>query len=480
MHGGETFTEEKLEELSCDDSVDGSDPQADPIFTKVPYPEISLHTIASAVNLNTMRLIRWIKHQRVVVLLDSGSTHNFLDPTILHKLFLPVDAALLLQVRVTNGARVTSEGRCHSISLKIQGHLFKADFYVLPLGGYNMILGVEWLQTLGPVLWDFQLMTMAFDQESHRITLHGLHPSGFTLEDGDRFLKPSASSIKGFFLQLCPSQLSGSPVSFSYRTSEPLVDALQFLLSDFGSIFDEPAGLPPPRSQDYQIILHDSKLVNVRPYRYPYFQKTEIEKIVKDLLASGVIRPSLSPFSSPILLVCKADGNWCLCVDYWALNHATIKDKYPILVIDELLDKLFGARVFSKLDLRSGYHQIRVRPKDIPKSAFHTREGHYEFLVMPFGLTNAPVTFQGLMNEVFKPFLRCFVLVFFDNILVYSTDLSTHIMHLRLVLEVLHSNQLYAKRSKCCFGMTEIEYLGHLFSSHGVRTGPSKLASMTN
>jgi hypothetical protein len=247
------------------------------------------------------------------------------------------------------------------------------------LGGCDVVLGVEWLRTLGPVLWDFQLMTMAFNQASHHVILQGLHPSGFTLEDGDRFLKPSASGIKGFFLQLGPSHPSGSLGSSLDRTFEPLDVAFQSLLSDFESVFDELAGLPPPRSQDHQIILHDSKPVNVRPYRYPYFQKTEIEKIVKELLASRVIRPE-----------------------------------------------------------------------------------------------------DGLMNEVFKPFLRRFVLVFFDDILVYSTDLSTHILHLRLVLEVLHSNQLYAKRSKCCFGVTEIEYLGHLISSQGVRANRSKLASMTN
>jgi len=157
MHGGESFTDENLEELSCDDSVEGCDSQAAPIVTEVPEPEISLHAIAGAINPNTMRLIGWIKHQRVVILLDSGSTHNFLDPSILRKLFLPVDATMQLQVRVANGARVASEGRCHSVPLKIQGLLFKADFYVLSLGGCDMVLGVEWLRTLGPVLWDFQL-----------------------------------------------------------------------------------------------------------------------------------------------------------------------------------------------------------------------------------------------------------------------------------------------------------------------------------
>jgi hypothetical protein len=313
-------------------------------------------------------------------------------------------------------------------------------------------------------------MTMQFGPSFRPTILRGLSPSGFTLQDGARFLRPSSSSTKGFLLQIWAQDLGPS--------ASPVPDPIRTLLLEFSPVFAEPHGLPPPRSFDHSITLHDPTPVSVRPYRYPYFQKTEIERIVGELLHSGVIRPSQSPFSSPVLLVRKADGSWRLCVDYRALNHATVKDKYLIPVIDELLDELFGAHIFSKLDLRSGYHQIRVRSDDVHKTAFHTHDGHYEFLVMPFGLTNASSTFQSLMNDLFKPFLRWFVLVFFDDILVYSRTFTDHLAHLCQVLTVLQDHQLFAKESKCRFGVSEIDYLGHLISNHGVRADPSKLEAM--
>jgi hypothetical protein len=254
---------------------------------------------------------------------------------------------------------------------------------------------------------------------------------------------------------------------------------LTVLLQEFEDVFAAPTSQPPHRAYDHAISLeaHHSP-INCRPYRYSPFQKDEIERQVAEMIKVGLIVPSMSPYSSPVLLVKKKDGEWRFCVDYRRLNSSTIKNKFPLPVVDELLDELAGAQFFSKLDLRAGYHQIRMREADEEKTAFKTHSGHFQFRVMPFGLTNAPATFQCLMNSIFSAEIRRFVIVFLDDILVYSRSLPEHLSHLRLVLQTLRNHQLYAKMSKCSFAQDNISYLGHIISRNGVATDAEKTQAM--
>ena len=176
----------------------------------------------------------------------------------------------------------------------------------------------------------------------------------------------------------------------------------------------------------------------------------------------------------------KKDGTLRMCIDYRKINKVTVKNKYPLPRIEDLSDQLKGAGVFSKIDLRSGYYQLRVKDVDVPKTAFRTRYGHYEFLVMPFGLTNAPTGFMDLMNKVFRPYLDQFVVIFIDDILVYSRDESEHEQHLKIVLQTLKEKKLYAKLSKCDFWLKEISFLGHFVSAEGIRVDPAKIEAVVN
>jgi len=207
----------------------------------------------------------------------------------------------------------------------------------------------------------------------------------------------------------------------------------------------------------------------------PPNELAELKTQLKELLDKGFIQSSSSEWGCPALFMKKKDQSLCMCVDYRPLNAVTIKNKYPLPLIDILFDQLSKSKVFSKIDLRSEYHQIKICPQDIPKTAFSTRYGLYEYLVMSFGLTNAPAYFMYLMNSVFMPELDKFVVVFIDDILVYSENEQDHAEHLRVVLTRLREHQLYAKFSKCEFWLKKVPFLGHILSEEGIAVDPSKV-----
>ncbi|XP_019414654.1 PREDICTED: uncharacterized protein LOC109326422 [Lupinus angustifolius] len=264
--------------------------------------------------------------------------------------------------------------------------------------------------------------------------------------------------------------------------TEQLDPSIECIIHKYADVFVAPTQLPPERPKhDHKIpLMHSMDHVNKRPYRYAKEPNDIIDKLIQEMLKSWVIQNSTSPYVSPVVLVGKKDGTWRLCVDYRDLNKGTVKDRFPIPLVDDLMDELHGSSIFSKIDLRAGYHQVRMSSPDIHKTAFRTHSGYFEYLVMPFGLTNAPTTFQSLMNSVFKDFLHKFLLVFFDDILIYNSTLGEHLRHLELVLAMMRKHPLFAKHSKCYFVVSRVEYLSHFISAQGVATDPTKISAVHN
>ncbi|GMI80696.1 hypothetical protein HRI_001738900 [Hibiscus trionum] len=457
--------------LDCEEVVE----QGVPDNAHSEEPVLSLHAMWGTAKWDTMRLQVQIGRVGCVALIDTGSTHNFISLALVKQLSLRMSRHKQLKVTVADGNWMNTLGECSRVEWRSQGVTFISDFLVLPIKNCEIVLGIQWLAQLGNIQWDFSKLCMQFGYKGKEVKFQGCVSQALQVV-GSKKCDKLLRGTKGPYtasVWILDAQLE---LKTEGRMLEPDVETL---LQEFTLVFEEPVGLPPERGHDHKIELKDDKaMVKIKPYRHSTHQKDEIEKLVSEMLQSGIIRDSNSVFSSPIVMVKKKDGSWRMCVDYRKLNQLTVKDSFPMPVIEELLDELGAANVFSKLDLRSGYHQIRMRESDIPKTAFRTHEGHYEFLVMPFGLTNAPATFQGLMNKLFKQHLRKFVLVFFDDILVYSVDWASHLEHLRTVLEILKTHQLYAKRSKCCFGAKEVDYLGYVISGGCISMDESKVRSI--
>lgn len=441
-------------------------------------PEISIHALTGMQNFQTMPVQGSVGKKVLQILIDIGSTHNFLNTATGQSLGCVFSSVAPVKVTAANGSLLTCQAQCKYFCWKMQGECYMVDVLLIELDTYDMVLGVQWLAQLSDITWNFNKLKMKFQYEGREHTLSGMPKPGIQLVDSEGLSKALVKNEQVAALQIW--RLEGvSCFNISLEKSPEPIEAVDSLLLEYQDIFEEPRGLPPSRTHDHRIVLKEgASPVNSRTYRHPAVQKDVIEQMVGEMLRTGVIRNSASSFTSSVILVKKKDHTWRMCIDYRALNNITLKDKFPIPLIEELLDELHGSVIFSKLDLRSGYHQIRMAKQDVHKTVFKTHKGHYEFLVMPFGLTNAPSTFQSLMNQVFKPYLRRFVLVFFNDILVYSPSLQHHLTHLRTVLQTLREHQLLAKRSKCSFGASQVDYLGYLITKHGVSTNPAKVAAV--
>ncbi|GJX33569.1 putative reverse transcriptase domain-containing protein, partial [Tanacetum coccineum] len=265
------------------------------------------------------------------------------------------------------------------------------------------------------------------------------------------------------------------------KADEKKLDDIR-VVRDFPEVFpDDLSGLPPMRQIEFCIDMIPGALPVVKsPYRLAPSKMSELSNQLNELQEKGFIQPNHSPWGALVLFVKKKDGAMRMCIDYRELNKLTIKNRYPLPRIDDLFDQLQGTCCFSKIELRSGYHQLRVREEDIPKTAFRTRYGHFEFTFMPFGLTNAPAIFMDLMNRVCKPYLEKFVIVFIDDILIYSKSEEEHEVHLKTILDLLKKEKLYAKFSKCEFWLQEVQFLRHVVNRDGIYMDPSKVDSVKN
>ncbi|KAJ0585794.1 putative nucleotidyltransferase, Ribonuclease H [Helianthus annuus] len=429
-------------------------------------------TVAAQAPSTTMKLEGMLMGFPISMLVDSGASHNFISQRLVSAMGLSSSKFRGINIKLGDGHFVSVYERCVALPIIIGPCSFSVNALVFDTGSLDFILGLEWLKSLGEVVHDWQHSWMRFIHQGVSVQLHGVHSGQSSFSALHQWLSMDGITVT--------SSVDTSLPSISPMLTTQQQTTLTSLLQQFEEIFQPPSSLPPSRTHDHSIRLSSSAPICVRPYRYPHVQKTEIERQVQELLNMGLIRPSTSAFSSPVILVRKKDDSWRMCVDYRALNNATIPNKYPIPVIDELLDELHGSTFFSKLDLKAGYNQIRMCPDSIEMTAFRTHDGHYEYLVMPFGLMNAPATFQAVMNDIFRPLLRHKVVIFFDDILIHSPTWETHLADLKEVFDILLFHSFKANPGKCSMGQRSIDYLGHIISGQGVTMDPAKVASVVD
>ncbi|KAL5845609.1 hypothetical protein ACOSQ3_009133 [Xanthoceras sorbifolium] len=385
----------------------------------------------------------------VIALIDLGSTHSYLCDAMIRDRNLKTES--------TEFDVIVSSPLDHSVIVN------------RPFHDFNLILGMDWLSRHWVII----------DCSIKRVTLRTVNGAE-VLMVGDRrdYLSNVISIITALKLIR-----KGCEAYFAHVVDSRKVDfSLHNIptICDFSDIFpEELPNLPPVREVEFVIdVIPGTTPVSIAPYRITPAKLKELKLQLQELLDKGFKRPSVSPWGAPVLFVKKKDGSMRLCIDYRQLNKLTIKNKYPLPRIDDLFDQLRGATVFSKIDPRSGYHQLRVKDSDIQKIAFQTRYGHYKFVVMPFGLTNAPAIFMDLMNRIFRPYLDMCVVVFIDDILIYSQTAAEYNRHLQIVLQILREKKLYAKLNKCEFWLNEIAFLEHVISADGIKADPKKIEAV--
>nr|GEX46385.1 putative reverse transcriptase domain-containing protein [Tanacetum cinerariifolium] len=405
------------------------------------------------------------------VLFDLGSDKSFVNTSFSHLIDInPVRLNTIYEVELADGRVASTKIVLKGCTINLVGHLFKIDLMPIELGMFDVIIGMDWLVEKDAVI------------VCGKKVVHVPYKNKTLVVEGDR----GASRLKVISCIKARKFIErGSQLFMAHATEkEPQEKQIEDVpvIREFPKVFpDDLLGLPPPRQVEFQIDLAPGAAPVARtPYRLAPSKMKELAKQLQELSKKGFIRPTSSTWGAPVLFVKKKDGSFRMCIDYRELNKLTFKNRYPLPRIDDLFDQLQGSSVYSKINLRTGYHQLRIREEDIPITAFRTRYGHYEFRVMPFDLTNAPVVFMDLMNRVCKPYLDKFVIVFIDDILIYSKDKEEHEEHLKTICELLKREQLYVKFSKCDFWLESVQFLGHVIDSEGVHVDPANIAAIKN